>query len=126
MYSKRIVTVQCVTSKYHAFYPLLFFSLSMIMHYKMLQQKANYASANDGCLDGNTYKVQRVPVWYSRLSILSNFDKELLVIFIVLLTVFILTFDYTSSLILLNLTLFIGYFITRLTCNVILLWDSKT
>ena len=126
MYSKRIVTVQCVTSKYHAFYPLLFFSLSMIMHYKMLQQKANYASANDGCLDGNTYKVQRVPVWYSRLSILSNFDKELLVIFIVLLTVFILTFDYMSSLFLLNVTLFIGYFITGLTCNVKLLWDSKT
>ena len=97
----------------------------MIMHYKILQQKADYALANDGCLDGNTYKVQRVPDWYSRLSILSHFDKKLLVIFIVILTVFILTFDYMSSLFLLNVTLFIGYFITGLTCNVKFLWDSK-
>ena len=123
--SKRIITVQCLTSKYHAFYLLILFSLSMIMHYKILQQKADYASANDGCLDGNTYEVQRVPVWYSRLSILSHFDKKLLVIFIVILTVFILTFDYMSSLFLLNVTLFIGYFITGLTCNVKFLWDSK-
>ena len=124
--SKRIVTVQCLASKYHTFYLLIFFSLSMVMHYNMLQQKANYALANDGCLDGNTYEVQRVPVWYSRLSILSNFDKELLAKFIVILTFFILTFDYMSSLFLLNVTLFIGYFITGLTCNVKFLWDSKT
>ena len=124
--SKRIVPVQCLASKYHAFYLLIFFSLSMVMHYNMLQQKANYASANDGCLDGNMYEVQRVPVWYSCLSILSNFDKELLAIFIVILTFFILTFDYMSSLFLLNVTLFIGYFITGLTCNVKFFWDSKT
>ena len=98
----------------------------MIMHYKILQQKADYAAANDGCLAGNVYELQRVPAWYFRLSIFSKFDNEILTIFIVILTIFIMTFDYMSSLFLLNVTLFIGYFLAGLTCNVKFFWDPKT
>ena len=126
LYSNRIVTAQCLTSKYHIFYLLTYFSLSMIMHYKILQQKADYAAANDGCLAGNVYELQRVPAWYFHLSIFSKFDNEILTIFIVILTIFIMTFDYMSSLFLLNVTLFIGYFLAGLTCNVKFFWDPKT
>ena len=122
LFNGRIATVQCLTSKYHAFYLLIYFSLSIIMHYKILQKKSFYAVANDGCLGANVHEMQRVPAWYFRLLILSNFDKELLTIFITILTVFIMTFDFMSSLFILNITLFIAYFIAGLTCNVKFLW----
>ena len=123
LYNERIVTVQCLTSKYHAFYLLIYFSLSIIMHYKTLQKKSYYATANDGCLGANLYEMQRVPAWYFRLLILSNFDKELLISFISILTILIMTIDCMSSLFILNVTLFTAYFIAGLTCNVKFLWN---
>ena len=125
LYKEHIVTVQYLTSKYHAFYLLIYFSLSIIMHYKILQKKSYYATANDGCLGANLHEMQRVPAWYFRLLILSNFDKELLTSFITILTIFIMTFDYMSSLFMLNVALFIAYFIAGLTCNVKFLWNQN-
>ena len=125
LFNGRIATVQCLTSKCHAFYLLIYFFLSIIMHYKILQKKSYYAVANDGCLGANVHEMQRVPAWYLRLLILSNFDKELLTIFITILTVFIMTFDFMSSLFILNITLFIAYFIAGLTCNVKFLWNQN-
>ena len=125
LFNGRIATVQCLTSKYHAFYLLIYFSLSIIMHYKILQKKSYYVVANDGCLGANVHEMQRVPAWYFRLLILSNFDKELLTSLITILTVFIMTFDYMASLFILNTTLFIAYFIAGLTSNVKFLWNQS-
>ena len=76
-------------------------------------------------MGANVHEMQRVPAWYLRLLILSNFDKELLTIFITILTVFTMTFDFMASLFILNITLFIAYFIAGLTCNVKFLWNQN-
>ena len=81
--------------------------------------------ANDGCLGAKVHEIQRVPAWYFRLLILSNFDKELLTSLITILTVFTMTFDYMASLFILNTTLFIAYFIAGLTSNVKFLWNQS-
>ena len=69
--------------------------------------------------------MQRVPAWYFCLLILSTFDKELLTSFITIFTVFIMTFDYMTSLFILNITLFMAYFMAGLTCNVKFLWNQN-
>ena len=74
-------------------------------------------------MGANLYEMQRVPAWYFRLLILSNFDKELLISFISILTILIMTIDCMSSLFILNVTLFTAYFIAGLTCNVKFLWN---